>query len=95
MVSVHYADNNHSAILFEVTDNGAGFSPQRLAQVREELASSSQDSEKLNSVYGLYKVNKKLKLYYGDTTEGLQIKSEPGAGSTVSFTIPIFTTEHF
>ena len=95
LVKVQFADQEHTKILFEVSDNGAGFSKERLAQVREELASASQNVEKLNSVYGLYNVNKKLKLYYGETTEGLQIKSEEGIGSTVSFTIPVFTTEHF
>ena len=45
-------------------------------------------SEKLNSVYGLYNVNKKLKLYYGEQTEGLVIDSEPGKGSEISFVIP-------
>ncbi|MBP3742091.1 MAG: histidine kinase [Treponema sp.] len=95
LVRVQYADSEHTKILFEVSDNGAGFTEERLAQVREELASASQNAESLNSVYGLYNVNKKLKLYYGDATEGLQIKSEAGNGSTVSFTVPVFTTEHF
>ena len=44
--------------------------------------------EKLNSVYGLYNVNKKLKLYYGEQTEGIIIESEVGKGSRISFSIP-------
>ena len=89
-VSVHYADESHKKIQFSVQDNGAGFTEERLGQVRNELRTGDKDSEKLSSVYGLYNVNKKLKLYYGDQTEGIIIESEAGKGSRISFTIPIF-----
>ena len=85
-VSVKYADETRTKIRFEVKDNGAGFTASRLAEVRLEL--SLMVSEKLNSVYGLYNVNKKLKLYYGEQTEGIVIESEPGKGSSISFEIP-------
>lgn len=88
-VSVHYTDETNSIIQFTVEDNGAGFTEERLGQVRNELRTGSQDSEKLSSVYGLYNVNKKLKLYYGDHTEGLIIESESGKGSKISFRIPV------
>ena len=87
-VSVHYSDNTHKSIKFTVEDNGAGFTEERLGQVRNELRTGSQDSEKLTSVYGLYNVNKKLKLYYGEQTEGLVIESESGKGSRISFIVP-------
>ena len=89
-VRIHYSDDSHSAICFTVEDNGAGFTEERLGQVRNELRTGSQDSEKLSSVYGLYNVNKKLKLYYGEQTQGIVIESESGKGSRISFTIPIF-----
>ena len=89
-VSVHYADESHKKIQFSVQDNGAGFTEERLGQVRNELRTGDKDSEKLSSVYGLYNVNKKLKLYYGDQTEGIIIESEAGKGSRIYFTIPIF-----
>ena len=85
-VSVKYADQERTKIRFSVKDNGAGFTPERLAEVRLELALTI--SEKLNSVYGLYNVNKKLKLYYGEETEGLVIESEAGRGSEISFVVP-------
>ncbi len=87
-VSIHYSDESHKFIDFSVEDNGAGFTEERLGQVRNELRTGAQDSEKLSSVYGLYNVNKKLKLYYGEQTQGIIIKSEPGKGSKISFTIP-------
>jgi two-component system sensor histidine kinase YesM len=85
-VSVKYADEGRKKIRFSVKDNGAGFTPERLAEVRLELALTI--SEKLNSVYGLYNVNKKLKLYYGEQTDGLVIESEAGKGGEISFVVP-------
>ena len=87
-VNVHYADAQKRFINFSVEDNGAGFTEERLGQVRNELRTGSEDSEKLSSVYGLYNVNKKLKLYYGEQTDGLIIESEAGKGSKISFRIP-------
>ena len=90
-MSVHYTDERHDFIQFTVEDNGAGFTEERLGQVRNELRTGAQDSEKLSSVYGLYNVNKKLKLYYGERTQGILIESEAGKGSKISFTIPAAT----
>ena len=87
-VKVNYTDESKSRIEFSVEDNGAGFTEERLAEVRAELEKGEQDSEKLSSVYGLYNVNKKLRLYYGDETQGLQIESQAGKGSRISFIIP-------
>ncbi len=94
-VRVHYADESHKSISFSVEDNGAGFTEERLGQVRNELRTGAQDSEKLSSVYGLYNVNKKLKLYYGEQTEGIIIESAAGKGSRISFTIPIYIDVSF
>ncbi len=90
-VSAHFTNDSRTFVCFTVEDNGAGFTEERLGQVRNELRTGAQDSEKLSSVYGLYNVNKKLKLYYGENTEGLLIESEAGKGSKISFTIPVNT----
>ena len=87
-VTAEYTDDTHTFITFTVTDDGAGFTEERLGQVKNELKDASANAEKLSSVYGLYNVNKKLKLYYGDKTDGLVIQSEHKKGSTISFTIP-------
>lgn len=71
-----------------VKDDGAGFTPERLEQVNKELNTATEDSEKLSTVYGLFNVHKKLKLYYGDKTEGLKIISQQNKGTEISFIIP-------
>lgn len=74
-------------ILFSVEDNGLGFTPERLAEVQAEL-NRNDDAEKLTAVYGLYNVNKRLKLYYDDTVK-LNIETEYKKGTKVSFAVPI------
>ena len=92
-VTAEYTDQTKTAICFTVSDDGAGFSEERLQQVKNELDDASHDVEKLSSVYGLYNVNKKLRLYYGDKTNGLMIQSEAGKGSSISFIIPCIFEE--
>lgn len=71
---------------FCVEDNGIGFTREKLDNVMQELA-CNKDPESLSYVYGLYNVNKRLNLYYGESVK-LEIKSEFGKGSIVSFSIP-------
>lgn len=91
-VNIDFKEKNQDTILISVKDDGAGFTQERLNQVQHEL-NNNIDSETLSSVYGLYNVNKKLKLYYGDKTEGLKIESEQNKGCTISFEIPYITGE--
>jgi len=93
-VLVNYTDESHKSIRFSVIDDGAGFTKERLEEVKQELKYGDQDTEKLSSVYGVFNVHKKLRLYYGDKTDGLEIESEHNQGSKISFIIPcIFENE--
>lgn len=85
-VTAKFSGGTKEFMTFSVEDDGAGFTPDRLAQIRDEIASA--DSENLTSAYGLFNVNKRLFLYYPGRTEGLQIESEHRRGARISFTIP-------
>jgi two-component system, sensor histidine kinase YesM len=47
-----------------VEDDGIGFTPDKLAQLRSELEDESGDI-KLESGFGIGNVNKRIRLYYG------------------------------
>ncbi len=72
-------------VRFCVEDNGIGFNEDRMREVLAEL--SSNDGEDLKAVYGLYNVNKRLRLYY-DGMVSLEIQSRSGEGASVSFVVP-------
>ena len=72
---------------FSVSDDGMGFTKERLDEVLNELYHKT-DTEKLSAVYGLYNVNKRLELYY-DRQVRLSIESEYGKGTCISFTVPV------
>ena len=93
-VNIDYTDQSRQFINLSVSDDGAGFTEERLEEVNKELNTGYENTEKLNSVYGLYNVHKKLCLYYGDKTEGLKIQSVYKQGSTISFVIPFMSGEN-
>jgi two-component system sensor histidine kinase YesM len=77
---------NESEVQLEVVDNGIGFTPEKLAQLQEELADDSGDI-KLESGFGIGNVNKRIRLYYGKPY-GLTVKSEYHTGTCVTLVIP-------
>ncbi len=77
---------NEEEILLEVEDNGIGFTPEKLAQLRAELEDDSGDI-KLESGFGIGNVNKRIRLYYGKPY-GLTVRSEYNTGTCVTLLIP-------
>lgn len=69
-----------------VADSGVGMEEQRLREVRLSLLTG--DVAGSNSGYGLYNVDKRIKLYYAQD-RGLEITSVPGGGTTVVFSVPL------
>ena len=67
-------------------DNGIGFAPERLAQLRAGLEDDSGDI-RLESGFGIGNVNRRIRLYYG-SPYGLSIQSEYTIGTCVTLVIP-------
>ncbi|WP_083676117.1 histidine kinase [Paenibacillus sp. FSL H8-0548] len=63
--------------VISVWDNGPGFTPERLAQVRSSFESEWEDREGDNESIGLVNLNTRLKLLYGGKAE-LQIETDKG-----------------
>ena len=68
-----------------VKDNGLGISEDRLKEVLKNINNRSE-SEK--TTYGLYNVNERIRLDFGDKY-GIFIDSEYGNGTTVSIKLPL------
>ncbi|WP_134699233.1 sensor histidine kinase [Ammoniphilus sp. YIM 78166] len=71
-------------ICFEVKDNGAGMSKERLEEIRKGL--SDKDPAKLG--FGVRSVHERIQLHYGEKY-GLTIDSEEGKGTIVKVLIPL------
>jgi two-component system sensor histidine kinase YesM len=85
-ISLRVKRKGEDEVLLEVEDDGIGFTPQKLAQLRAELDDDS-GSMKLESGFGIGNVNKRIRLYYG-RPYGLSIQSEYSTGTCVTLVIP-------
>lgn len=68
-----------------VSDNGAGMTKERLGELRQMM--SGHHGGDLSG-FGLFNVDQRIKLYYGQA-QGLDIQSEEGQGSSISFHVPV------
>lgn len=79
-------ENGH--MRFTVEDDGIGMEEKQLARLRKAIEGSNLPE---TSGYGLYNVNRRIKLYYG--AADLQLESEPGKGTRISFQLPMQAAE--
>ena len=85
IVSARRAAGN--SVILEVRDDGVGFTPYKLAQIRAMLSGTIDDFSLKGGGFGLGNVNKRIKLYYGPQY-GLGIESYYRGGTQVTVTIP-------
>ncbi|MEA4927434.1 MAG: sensor histidine kinase [Candidatus Limiplasma sp.] len=69
-------------LVFTVSDSGVGMEEEACRQLEERLQRNSGTFEDKEDGFGLYNVNRRIKLYCGEEY-GLSIRSKPGAGTTV------------
>lgn len=72
-------------VTISITDNGLGITEERLAVVLNNINNRSE-SEK--TTYGLYNVNERIRLDFGEEY-GINIDSDYGSGTTVSVKLPL------
>ncbi|MBB6732472.1 cache domain-containing sensor histidine kinase [Cohnella zeiphila] len=82
-----YLEQRGGDMHFLVLDDGIGMTGERLRQLRDSLA-EPELPEHAAAGYGLRNVNERLRLHYGPRS-CLRIDSRPGAGTRISFSIPI------
>lgn len=74
------------SIRFIISDNGKGVTAEQLNDIQAEL-NKGIDTD-FHEGYGLYNVNKRLLLYYGQQAK-LEFESEWLVGTTVTVTLPL------
>ena len=74
-------------VMLEVQDNGVGFTPYKLDQVRTSFNNDSNRILKNETGFGLENVHKRIQLYYGDQY-GLQVDSKYQEGTKIVVLIP-------
>lgn len=87
-ISVTGVKTMTGGIMFVVEDNGVGMKPESLNKIQKALQERTIPKE---IGVGLFNVNQRLRLFY--ETEGLQITSTYGTGTSVSFEIPLQRSE--
>jgi two-component system sensor histidine kinase YesM len=85
-INVRARMKGENEVLLEVEDDGIGFTPEKLNQLRAELEDDT-GGIKLESGFGIGNVNKRIRLYYGKPY-GLSIQSEYKTGTCVTLVIP-------
>ena len=72
-----------------VTDDGIGMEKERLLEITEGLSGKNPGDVK---IYGLYNVNERIKLFYGEEY-GISIESEYDRGTRATIRLPKKSTE--
>ncbi|MCR5753550.1 MAG: sensor histidine kinase [Acetatifactor sp.] len=68
----------------DVTDNGAGFTPERLGEIQEQLRRDTETSLKRNAHIGLCNVHTRIRLQGGQEKYGLTISSRQYQETTIT-----------
>ncbi len=75
------ASSDHDCILFKISDNGVGISPQKITELLKPPKNEHPGG------YGIYNVEQRIHIYYG-SQYGLNITSNPTSGTTVILRLP-------
>lgn len=75
---------NEKGFVLYVRDNGIGMTQERLNEVRAGIQKLSYTGKE---IYGLYNVNERIRLNFGETY-GISIESTYGEGTCVSISLP-------
>lgn len=81
--------NGIHTLLLSVEDNGQGISAERLQIIKRGLTDGYIEED---SGYGIYNVNERIKLYYGESY-GLDIDSVQHQWTKAAIVMPVQTTE--
>lgn len=84
-VSIIIEQEKEDKLIVTVKDNGGGINEEKLEQMNRSLNEKRADD---GSRIGLYNINQRVKLFYGEAY-GVSIKSELLKGTSVSVVLPL------
>lgn len=87
-ITIRAKQMGENLICLEVQDDGVGFTPYKLAQIRAALEDDASQITLKESGFGLENVNKRIRLYYGKQY-GVNIESQYQGGTRVTVAIPM------
>lgn len=88
LIKVLVKKENENTIVYEITDNGAGMTPDELKILNEKINAPLLQSTAGNHGYAVRNVNQRIKLSYGDSY-GIVFESKSEIGTKVRVTIPV------
>lgn len=74
-------------ILFTVSDNGKGMTPDQVNQLNHNFTAPISNGKPSNGNIGLANINNRLRLFYGENSR-IHVDSNYGQGTMISFKIP-------
>ena len=77
-------------LIFEVSDNGKGADAKTVHAVNDYINGRNKEFKSI----GLYNVNRRIKIFYGDEY-GIQFDAAENIGSSVTVTIPVIDDHNF
>ena len=75
-------------MILEVADDGIGIPQEKSEFVMKKQAAGQKDKDKKHTKVGLYAVDKRIRILYGDDY-GVTIKSQENCGTTIQIRVPI------
>lgn len=82
------AQKEEHTLMFQVSDNGPGIQKERLQAINNILADHTQMDTEPESGFGLYNVNQRIWLHFGDGY-GITLESDAAYGTTVQVRLPL------
>ncbi len=74
-------------MVFEIFDNGVGISSDKLNDLRKILGSISEGDKLRELGYGLFNINQRIKIYYGEEY-GVHVDSKLNEWTKVKIVLP-------
>ncbi|MEE3467327.1 MAG: sensor histidine kinase [Eubacterium sp.] len=79
------AEREEEDLIIRISDDGVGMNEDRLCQVREGISEKAPEEK---GIYGLYNVNERIRLHFGERY-GITIESQEGTGTVTTVRLPL------